>query len=60
MMIPPQMPLTVTLDSAEGEDVDLKVDYNTSGYSVVVSGDPDDMTYNYSVAEMSIALAELS
>ncbi|MEO3417241.1 DUF2125 domain-containing protein [Roseovarius sp. CAU 1744] len=60
MSIPPQMPITVNVDAAEGEDVDVKVDYDTSGYSVVISGDPDDMTYNYSVAEITIALAEMA
>ena len=60
MSIPSEMPITMNMKGVEGEDVDVKVDYNTSGYSVVISGDPDDMTYNYSVAEMTIALAEVA
>lgn len=59
LSIPPQMPITMNMKGAEGEDVDVKVDYNSSGYSVVISGEPDDMTYNYSVAEMTLALAEV-
>ncbi|MFD1156535.1 DUF2125 domain-containing protein [Roseovarius aestuarii] len=59
MSIPSQLPLLLSFDPAEGESADARIDYNTSGYSVIISGDPDDMTYNYSVAEMTIALAEL-
>ncbi len=59
VMIPPQLPVTVNIRPTVGESVDAAVDYNTSGYSVIVSGDPDDMTYNYSVADLTLALAEL-
>ncbi|WP_299850675.1 DUF2125 domain-containing protein [uncultured Roseovarius sp.] len=59
MSIPSEMPLMLSMDPAEGEAVDAKIDYNTTGYSVIISGDPDDMTYNYAVAQMEIALAEL-
>ena len=59
MSIPSELPLTLNMDPAEGEAVEAVIDYNTTGYSVVISGDPDDMTYNYTVAEMTIALARL-
>lgn len=57
--IPPQMPVLVTVDAAESEDVRAIVDYNTEGLSVIVSGDQEQMTYTYSVANMTVALAEL-
>ena len=59
MSVPSEMPLLLSMDPTEGEAIDARIDYNTSGYSVVVSGDPDDMTYNFSVAELTIALTEL-
>ena len=59
MSIPSELPLSIAMDPVEGEAVDAKIDYNTKGFSVIISGDPDDMTYNYSVAELTLALAEL-
>lgn len=59
MTVPPELPISIKIDAIEGEDVDAVIDYNTSGYSVVISGQPDDMTYNYSVAQLSMALANL-
>ena len=59
MSIPAELPLLVNVAPKEGDAIDAKVAYNTIGYSVIISGEPDDMTYTYSVAEMTIALAEL-
>ena len=59
MSIPAELPLKFSIKPVEGETVDALIDYNTSGYSVVISGEPEDMTYNYSVAKMDIALSEL-
>lgn len=59
MSVPSELPLTLNLDPAEGESVEANIDYNTKGYSVVISGDPENMTYNYTVAELTMALTKL-
>ncbi|VAW03777.1 FIG081201: hypothetical protein [hydrothermal vent metagenome] len=57
--VPPVMPVTVNIAPTTGETVDLTLQYTTTGYTVNVSGDPDDMTYNYLVASAAISLDRL-
>ena len=57
--VPPVMPVTVNITPTTGETVDLTLQYATTGYTVNISGDPDDMTYNYSVASAAISLDRL-
>jgi len=57
--VPPVMPVTVNIAPTTGETVDLTLQYATTGYTVNVSGDPDGMTYNYSVASAAISLDRL-
>jgi hypothetical protein len=57
--IPPVMPVTISVDPKEGDSADLILDYATTGYTVNISGDPDDMTYNYSVAKSALSLDKL-
>lgn len=59
MTIPAEMPILVVVDSPESENVRALVDYNTAGLSIVVSGDPEEMTYTYSAADITVALREL-
>ncbi len=59
VQLPAIMPLDILVE-AEGEDpVDIKVNYTTTGLSMIVSGTPDSMTYNYTAASMGMALAEI-
>ncbi len=59
MSIPNNLPVRINVESPEGEDVQALVDYDTSGLSVIISGDPDKMTYTYSAAEVKMALVEV-
>jgi len=54
--IPPVMPLTINIDPSTGEPAELVLGYATTGYTVNISGDPDDMTYNYSIAQATITM----
>lgn len=56
--LPSVMPIKANIQ-AEGENVDVQLDYVTKGFSMVVSGDPSEMTYNYTAAAVGVSLAEL-
>lgn len=56
--LPPVTPIKANID-ADGENVDVLVDYVTKGFSMVVSGDASEMTYSYTAAEAAVRLAEL-
>ena len=51
--MPKRMPLTFQMASPEpeGEDVAATLDYTQQGFEMVVSGDPDNMTYTYGAAD---------
>jgi hypothetical protein len=53
------MPVTININPSTGESADLVMQYATTGYTVNISGDPGDMTYNYSVAKVAISLDKL-
>lgn len=57
--LPREMPIDVTVAAPDGETVDIGLDYTTTGFGMTVSGDPDAMTYNYTAAELNVALGDL-
>ncbi len=59
MTIPAVMPIVVSVDTPDAEDVDMKIDYVTDGFEMIASGDPDNLTYDYTASELSMVLKEL-
>lgn len=59
--LPARMPVAFTSTPPEGsgEDMSGTLDYTHSGFEMIVSGDPDNMTYDYSATEMALALTSL-
>lgn len=61
--LPDSLPIAfaTTMPDDEGieEQVTGTIDYTHSGFEMIVAGDPDDMTYSYSAAEMAFALTSL-
>ncbi|RKT28264.1 uncharacterized protein DUF2125 [Roseovarius halotolerans] len=53
---PESMPMVIVGTGPEGETVKTELDYRTSEFEMSVAGDPDDMTYDYSAASMTVAL----
>ena len=57
--LPASMPLMVDV-MPKGEDpVTMELDYTNTGFTMIVSGSPTDMTYTYSAAEIALKLAKL-
>lgn len=57
--MPPSMPLTIEMN--DGQDaVTSVIDLSQTGASMVVSGSPDDMTYNYTAAQIGMGLSNLT
>lgn len=57
--IPPVMPLALSIDATSGEDVDMTLNYSQTGFTMIVAGTPEEMTYSYTAAELGISLADL-
>jgi hypothetical protein len=57
--IPPSLPITVDVAGDDVDEVTVHLDYDTTGFAMTVSGDPDDMTYNYTAGEIMLALREV-
>lgn len=53
--LPETFPMTIT-GAAEDEEFQVNITYAQTGLSMIVSGDPDDMTYDYSADALGIVL----
>ncbi|WP_397542480.1 DUF2125 domain-containing protein [Roseovarius salis] len=58
--LPADLPIGVVVEGPEGEEADVGLNYATTGLSINVSGDPDDMTYTYSAAMVGLSLDRLA
>ncbi len=57
--IPDTQILTINVDTKDDDDAKIKLNYGQSGLVMVVSGDPGNMTYDYSANSVSISLASI-
>ncbi|MBS0126250.1 hypothetical protein [Thetidibacter halocola] len=55
---PEQMPVAVDVTS-EGEQVEMVIDYTHDALELIVSGDPDAMTYDYAATSLAMVLGSL-
>lgn len=58
--IPQNLPIGIVVTGPEGEEADIGLNYATRGLSVTVSGDPGDMSYTYSAANLTLTLESLA
>ncbi|MEP2532204.1 DUF2125 domain-containing protein [Shimia sp.] len=58
VVMPSQMPMHVVVD-ADGENVDATVTLTHKDMTTVVSGTPEDMTYDYNASELTFDLTKL-
>jgi len=58
--VPPTIPMLFSGTGEDGKAFEARVDYSQSGFSMVVSGVPDDMNYNYTSATVKATLSELT
>jgi len=52
----PDFPFSMSITPPEGESLDLAMILRQSGTSIVASGDPDNITFDYLAAEISLAV----
>lgn len=52
----PDLPMSITVDPAIGDAVDLAMIIRQTGVSIIASGDPDDISFAYLASEISIAV----
>ncbi len=57
--LPASMPMMVEVMPKGDDPVTMNMDYNNTGFEMIVSGNPTDMTYTYSAAEIAMKLAKL-
>lgn len=56
---PPNMPLRMGGRDDEGQEVQTTLDLTSEGLVMTVAGDPDDLTYSYAAARLTVALDEI-
>ena len=56
---PEVMPIIVDVDGADDEDVQIRLEYLTSGLDMSASGDPDDIAYAYTADSVALELRDL-
>lgn len=59
MTMPGSVPMHITFTEA-GETFDAVLNLSQSGHSMIVSGNPKDMTYSYAASQVGLTLASLS
>lgn len=57
--IPPNLPIGIMVSGPEGDQADIGLNYATRGLSVIVAGNPGDMSYTYSAANLTMTLESL-
>lgn len=57
--MPESLPVTVTTDLDDAEDVVATLDYTSQGFVMTVGGDPDEMSYTYAADQLGVALTDL-
>ncbi len=60
IVLPANMPFSVVGTNPKGDKYDARIDYTQIGQKMLVSGDPDDMSYTYTATSLGIALASVS
>ncbi len=56
---PASVPFNIVIDGPDAEDVKIAMDYTNTGLIMTVSGDPNDITYNYTAAEIALKFKEI-
>ncbi len=59
MTVPDSLPIAMRIDGPDGDDVDMKLNYDTINFTMVASGDPDNLTYTYTADRLGLMLTEL-
>jgi hypothetical protein len=60
IQFPETMPIKITGAVESGSPATAQIDYSQSGFNMVASGAPDDVTYTYSADRIAMALASLN
>lgn len=59
MTMPSTTPLIINAKPKGEEAVDVQLDMNQTGFNMVVSGSPQDMSYSYTASKLAMVLASL-
>lgn len=57
--VPDSQVMTIEVDAKDDENVEINLNYAQNGLAMIVSGDPSDMTYDYSAKSLEISLASI-
>ncbi|MEE9427024.1 MAG: DUF2125 domain-containing protein [Paracoccaceae bacterium] len=55
----PDFPFSITIDPAQGEAVDMAMIMRQSGTSIIASGDPDNISFDYLAADISMSIDKI-
>ena len=57
--LPSTLPVVIAGTDEAGDEFQATVNYDQTGFSMVASGEPDAMTYNYTASSMRVSLGEV-
>lgn len=60
VVLPETMPLTFDVQPPDEGPVSGKLDYTTSGFDMTISGDPGDLSYDFSADSLGLELTEIT
>ena len=58
--LPAEMPMQVQVSSPDAEEVSVGLQYNTTGFEMTASGNPNDLLYNYSASEIAVIVNDVT
>lgn len=58
--LPDSMPIDFAFSGEMGEDVSGTLNYANTGLSIIASGDPEDMRYDYTATTLDMSVGELT
>ncbi|APX23372.1 MAG: DUF2125 domain-containing protein [Rhodobacteraceae bacterium] len=58
--LPQSIPISVDVAPEDEESMQMVIDHGLEGFSMLVSGSPGDMTYDYEATRMTLALGSLT
>jgi hypothetical protein len=59
LTVPDSLPVAMRIEGPDGDDVDMKINYDTINFAMMASGDPNNLTYTYTADRLGLMLVEL-
>ena len=59
VIVPEVLPMQFSGQTPEDGEIDVQMEYTSSGFEMIASGEPDDLLYNYSADTVGFSISEI-